>query len=363
MTFSNTFRDKILLGGGIVLEKGVWSAGGQLSGTITPNSGTPIISEIIGYGVNGVSAPLPPQMVYEESVTAASNVANLAYNAAHIMYVSNDTKAYIIVDKGTTPGAGEVAVDFTPATGTTQLTFASADSNPTVKVTYWPALSNKVLIDNLVESDVVNATPASGHASIALEVITITGGAAAIICVDVDGTAFKPLIDDDTPGTGEYKVLWDSSGDTVLTGSGSEFSGATSIKITFIKNPGTLNFVEDQSAHSSDVVTLTSAFYILRTSCYLYTDDNDVPHTIRNSSETLSANEVTFNPRAVAGAKFTYEAATDVAVSGVPYVQMLPSEIARYKSGPAAVLATQNSITVTCGSADSGTYWIMGKAS
>jgi hypothetical protein len=363
MVFSNTFRDKKEISGGLVIEKGVWSAGGDLSGTISPYSGSPVISEIVAFGVDGVQGPLPPQLVYEESVTAASNVATLQFNAAHVMYVSNDTKAYIIVDKGTTPGAGEVAIDFTPATGTTKLTFASADSNPTVKVTYWPALSNKLLIDNLVESDVVDATPATGHSSRSGEVITITGGAAAIITVDVDGTAFKPLIFDDTPGSGEYKVTFDSSGDSVLTGSGTEFSTATSIKITFIKNPGKFNYAVDETAASSDVVTITSAFYLLRTSCYLYTDDNDVPHVIRNASATLAANQVSFNPRAVAGAKFTYEAATDVVASGIPYVQMLPIEIERAHVRAKATLSAQNAITVSCDGSDSGTYFIIGRAS
>ena len=280
----------------------------------------------------GDSEAFPPGVVYEESVTSASNVATLTWDAAHIWYISNDTKPFIIVDKGTTPGAGEVAVDFTPATGTTSLTFAAADSDPTVFVTYWPALSNRMLAGGLVESDLVDATPAAGHASISGEVITITGGAAAIIAVDVDGTAFKPLIDDDTAAAGEYEVLWDSTGDTVLTGSGTEFSAATAITITFITPHAAMNFVEDGSAHSSDVVTIVNDFYIPRTSCYLYSDDNDNPHTIHNSSETLEADQVKVDIRQVAGVKFTYHADTDVAASGIPYVAMDPLEVTGFQA-------------------------------
>lgn len=286
------------------------------------------------------SAVEAPQVVYEESVTAASNVATLTFLPAHITYISNDTKAFIIVDKDTTPGAGEVAVDFS----TGELTFAAADSNPTAFVTYHPKLSNKVLSDNLVESDLVDATPASGHASLSSETITITDMAAAIISVDVDGTPFKPVIDDDTPGTGEYALNFDDSGNTTLVGSGSEFSGATAIKITFIKDPGTFNYIEDASAHSSDVVTLDTAFYLLRTSCYLFTDDNDVPHTIRNNSETLSANEVKLDIRAAAGVRFTYHADTDVAASGIPFVSALPTEIAKTNVNQSELI-TSNGIT------------------
>lgn len=287
-------------------------------------SGTPAISAGASH-THGLL--VPPRVVYEESVQAATNVGTLTFDAAHIWYVSKDTKAFVIVDKGTTPGSGEVAVDFTPATGATKLTFAAADSSPLVKVTYWPRLSNAVLFDNLVESDVVDASAASGHASISSETITITDGACAIICVDVDGTPFMPVIDDDTATTSEYQVTWDSSGDTVLVGSGSEFSGATAITITFIKLPTGWAVTEDASAHSSDVVTIVNAFYIPCNSSYLYTDDNDTPNLICNSSETLAANEVKVALRTLAGMKLTYHGDTDVAASGFVYVSLLDGEI------------------------------------
>jgi hypothetical protein len=386
MAFTNTFSDKTPFSGGLVLENGKWDAGGDTEGVITADTTTsPVISEVVAFGVAGTNpggasivasysedTAIAPRMVYEEAVTATDDVGMLTYSPAHVMYVSNDTKAFIIVDSDTTPVAGQVAIDFT----TGAMTFAAADSDPTVFVTYWPKGGNKLLADNLEVGDVVDGTPATGHASISGEVITITGGATAIIAVDVDGTPFKPLIDDDTAASGEYEVLWDSTGDTVLTGSGTEFSGATSIKITFIKKIAGFNFVEDQTAHSSDVVTIPNAFYILRTSCYLYTDDNDVPHTIRNSSETLSANEVTFDPRQVAGAKFTYHADTDVTASGIPYVAMLPSEIAAAENTAAVedstvdivaqgtlVGANQDQIGVSCTGDDYGKYWMLGRAS
>jgi hypothetical protein len=183
------------------------------------------------------------------------------------------------------------------------------------------------MVDALVESAIPN------DASFPLvtrsgQVITISGGAAAILCVDVDGTAFKPIIDDDTPGTGEYKVLWDSTGDTVLTGTGTEFSGATAIKITYLKSQAWLPYIEDGSAHSSDVVTIAKRFYLLRTSQWVYTDDNDVPHAIVDSTETLISNEVKISNLLLkditqaGGVTFTYEAATDVAASGIPYVEL-----------------------------------------
>lgn len=288
---------------------------------------------------------LPPVMVYEETVTAVANVITLTYNAAHIFYISNDTKAYIIVDKGTTPGAGECAVDFTTATGTTLLTFAAADSNPTALVTYWPADSNTLLAANLVESDLVDASAATGHASIAGEVITLTGGACAIITVDVDGTAFKPIIDDDTAATTEYELNVDSSGDTVLTGYSTEFSAASVIKITWIKLPTGWSVTEDASAHSSDVVTILSHFYIPFNSCYHGNDDNDVSQVIRNSSETLSAGEIKVTMRLLAGVKITYHGDTDVAASGFNYMQLRPDEIGSFAGYTTAEVANGTNLS------------------
>ncbi len=268
-----------------------------------------------------------PRMVYEESVTSVSNTIDLAYRAAFIWYISNNTKAYIIVDKGTTPGAGECAVDFTPASGTTSLTFASADSDPTVLVTYWPAASNKQLADALVESDVVDASASSGHASLASEVMTLTDGAAAIICVDVDGTPLKPIIDDDTTGAGEYDIDWTAT-NTVITGTGTEFSTATSIKVTWITLPSGFTTVEDASAHSSDVITIADQmYYIPCHSSYIYNDDNDAPGSVRNSSETIAASDVTVAFTANDTVKITNHADLDVAASGYRYVKVHPNFI------------------------------------
>jgi hypothetical protein len=298
------------------------------------------------HAFTGTAYTPPPVMVYEESVQSASNTVDLAYAAAFIWYVSNDTKAFSIVDKGTTPGAGEVAVDFTPASGTTSLTFAAADSDPLVSVTYWPALSNKQLFDNLVESDVVDGTPASGHASISGEVITLTGGAAAVITVDVDGTPVKPVIDDDTSAAGEYDIDW-SGTDTVLTGNGTEFSGASSIKITWIKLPTGFTTVEDASAHSADVITILGHFYIPCHSTFIYNDDNDAPGQVRNSSATVAGSDVTVSFSTVAGVKITNHADLDVAASGYRYVNVHPSRIAPAIYTPAGTNAAEATHTHT----------------
>ncbi len=284
-------------------------------------SGTPAVA------FTGTAFTQPPMRVYEEAVQSASNTIDLTYAAAFIWYVSNNTKAFSIVDKGTTPGSGEVAVDFTPTSGTTKLTFAAGDSDPLAYVTYWPALSNKQLFDNLVESDLVDGSASSGHASLAGEVITLTDGAAAIITVDVDGTPVIPVIDDDTSGAGEYDIDWTGS-DTVLTGNGSEFSGASAIKITWIKLPTGFTTVEDASANAADVITLLSHFYIPCHSTFIYNDDNDAPGQVRNSTETIAASDVTVSFASLAGVKITNHADLDVAASGYRYVNVPPDRIA-----------------------------------
>lgn len=265
-----------------------------------------------------------PWFVYEEPVTVTDDVGTLVYKPGHILYIAiPDGNAFVPIAGTGTPSSGTVAVDM--AAGT--LTFFADDSVTDVVVTYYPRWGNPWMADNLVEAAIPD-NASFPDVTRTGDVITIAGGAAAIGFVNVDAGSFKLVIDDDTPGSGECKVLWDDGdGNTQLTAATDGFATATTIKITYLKDPGFLTYIEDDSAHTADVVTIAKRFYLLRTAIWLYTDDNDVPHQMVDSTETLAANEVQISNllkkylTEAGGVTFTYEGATDVAASGIPYAE------------------------------------------
>lgn len=244
---------------------------------------------------------LGPMKVFEEQVTVSSNVGRLAYNAAYIEYVSDANVAFKMVSKNTTPSTGEVSVDLKPGDGgKTSLTFLADDTVTTCTVTYITEFCADVY-DQLVESqEVKGATAATGVASIADEVITITGGAVGIMYLDVDGVPQLPVAAADTAGADEYECDWDDSGDTVLTGEGTTFSDATTIRITFIKkpaagNPLADNFVDQEATAvgGDDIVGFLYPLFMLSTAGYIQTDDK-APAPILRTGGTLQAGQAHF---------------------------------------------------------------------
>jgi len=296
-----------------------------------------------GHAFTGTSRELPPPMIYEESVTITTHEGDLAYDAAFILYIGDGAKPYSIIDKSLTPDANEVAVDFTPATGKTHLTFNSADAVTTAYVTYWPALSNQILADNLVESDTVDGTPVSGHASLAGEVITITDAAAAIISVTVDGVAWKPVCTGEAQAAGEYDCNFLSGSDTVLTGNGAEFSGASVIIINFIKHDAKLNYIHSAEAHAADIVTILGWWYMPRLACWTIVDDAaDNPQRWIDSADTLGGDDVQLEIHTTsAGVRLVFEAALDVADVGHDYIAMHPLEAGHQTHVPAGANAAE----------------------
>lgn len=239
-----------------------------------------------------------PPVVYEEAVTVSSNVGRLKYNAAFICMVSDGNVVYSMVDKGTTPTTGEVAVDLVPADGgNSKLTFLAGDSVTSCYVWYITEFVQEIF-DNLVV-ETVDATAASGHASLATQTITITDGAVGIMYVDVDGAPKKSVESADTQAAGEYKLTWDSSGDTTLVGYGTEFSGATAINIAFIKKPSTgplvTNFVDEETTAvgGDDVVPLAYPIFMLATAGFITTSDK-APAPLLRSGGTLQAGQAHF---------------------------------------------------------------------
>lgn len=81
--------------------------------------------------------------VEEEVVTVTANVGTLAANAALIQNVvataGTSTGPKAMIQAGASPSAGQVAVDLTPATGNTSLTFNATDAITQAKVTYLKA--------------------------------------------------------------------------------------------------------------------------------------------------------------------------------------------------------------------------------
>ena len=292
------------------------------------------IQQIIHWMMQDQQEKGPPNVI-EETVTVTDDVGRLQFNAAYVWMVSGGNVVYSLVDKATTPGSGEVAADLTPGDGgKTKLTFANADSVTSVKVNYITEFCQD-FFDNLVESDLVDATAATGHASISGEVITITGGAAAIMSVDVDGTPKKPVYSGDTQAAGEYALNFDDSGDTTLTGAGTEFSAATSIYITFIKKPsaGALvdNFVDEETTAvgGDDVVNALYPIFCLATAGFVVTSDK-APAPLLNAGGTLQAGQAQLKATTLQywdpTPDFTFHADLDPTNGKLSYLRGLPSE-------------------------------------
>ena len=102
-------------------------------------------------------------LVQGETVTITTHSGNLAYDACAIQSIRSSAgttpaNSVLMLDKSDTAATGEAMVDFTPATGNTQLVFATADAITAAVVSYIKCPSSGFLADRFVEAETFTAS-------------------------------------------------------------------------------------------------------------------------------------------------------------------------------------------------------------
>lgn len=251
-----------------------------------------------------VMGPAPP-IVFEETVTVTDDEGTLAYPAAYIMYVSTGNTAYKVIPGGLAAVTETVSVS-EPVWGTRNtLSFLTADTVTTCKVTY-VTQAWKDVFDNYVLATLAAGVRTTGHASLTFtaaspDVISLGELAVAIqSCMWDDNGTYKPmdaLYKAETAATTEATIDFsDTTTKLAVLESDTMDASTDTVYIQYIKHPGSGTFLgdrfieEDDLTPSSDIITVSSDS-VFGNNMLLWGTCGDLPGPTTAFADIISSSE------------------------------------------------------------------------